>query len=247
MTRDRTPLSRHVELERLFGSDFVPLSRRTSRSAPQPAEAPTRTDRQRQEQSEGGKSGGGESAGGPEFSRFRTEVLACRKCGLCETRTQVVFGVGSLKAPVVFVGEAPGADEDRQGEPFVGRAGQLLTHSLAKIGVRRDQVYIANILKCRPPDNRTPRPDEMAACLPHLLKQLDWIQPGRICALGNIAVQALLGTTIGISRLRGRYHDFQGRKLFATFHPAYVLRNMSQASTFEADLNTVCRDAQLVP
>jgi DNA polymerase len=157
-----------------------------------------------------------------------------------------VFGVGSLKAPVVFVGEAPGADEDRQGEPFVGRAGQLLTQSLAKIGVRRDQVYIANILKCRPPDNRTPRPDEMAACLPYLLKQLDWIQPGRICALGNIAVQSLLGTTIGISRLRGRYHDFQGRKLFATFHPAYVLRNMTQAPTFEGDLRMVCRDAGLV-
>jgi uracil-DNA glycosylase len=181
-----------------------------------------------------------------EFARFRSEVLECRKCGLCETRTQVVFGVGTLKAPVVFVGEAPGADEDRQGEPFVGRAGQLLTQSLAKVGVRREQVYIANILKCRPPDNRTPRPDEMAACLPYLLKQLEWIQPGRICALGNIAVQALLGTTLGISKLRGRYHDFQGRKLFATFHPAYILRNMTQAPIFEADLRTVCRDSGLI-
>jgi DNA polymerase len=157
-----------------------------------------------------------------------------------------VFGVGDLKAPLVFIGEAPGADEDERGEPFVGRAGQLLTQTLSKVGVGRDQVYIANILKCRPPDNRTPRPDEMAACLPHLLKQLDWIQPGRICAMGNIAVQALLQTTQGISRLRGRYHDFKGRKLFATFHPAYVLRNMSQAPVFEGDLKQVCKDAGLV-
>ena len=235
----RRPLERHVELEKLFGTDFLPLRRQAaqSRAALHSAEAPAGIDRQRQKQSEGEP---------PEFTAFRSEVLKCRKCGLCETRTQVVFGVGSLHAPVVFVGEAPGADEDRLGEPFVGRAGQLLTRSLEKIGVRRDQVYIANILKCRPPDNRTPRPDEMAACLPYLLKQLDWIKPGRLCALGNVAVQALLGTTTGISRLRGSYHDFQGRKLFATFHPAYVLRNMSQTPIFEADLRTVCRDAGLI-
>jgi uracil-DNA glycosylase family 4 len=224
MKRDRPPLSRHVELEKLFGSDFLPLSKSQART-------PERTQGEVEP---------------PEFARFRIEVLACRKCGLCDTRTQVVFGVGSIKAPVVFVGEAPGADEDRLGEPFVGRAGQLLTQSLAKVGVRRDQVYIANILKCRPPENRTPSPDEMAACLPYLLKQLEWIQPGRICALGNIAVQSLLGTTLGISRLRGRYHDFQGRKLFATFHPAYILRNMTQATIFESDLRTVCRDAGLI-
>lgn len=183
----------------------------------------------------------------PEFEKFRTEVLACRKCdSLCDTRTQVVFGVGTIKAPVVFVGEAPGADEDLKGEPFIGRAGQLLTQSLAKLGVAREQVYIANILKCRPPDNRTPRPEEMAACLPYLLKQLDWIKPGRICALGNIAVQSLLGTTLGISKLRGRYHDFHGRPLFATFHPAYILRNMGQLPTFDADIRAVCKDAGLI-
>jgi len=236
--RRRTPVERHVELERLFGADFLPLTR--PRSGQKPAERDKQEPERRQERQK-------EPAQNlpPEFAKFRTEVLACRKCGLCETRTQVVFGVGTLKAPVVFVGEAPGADEDRLGEPFVGRAGQLLTASLAKVGVKREQVYIANILKCRPPDNRTPRPDEMAACLPYLLKQLEWIQPGRICALGNVAVQALLGTTQGISRLRGQYHDFQGRKLFATFHPAYVLRNMSQSTVFESDLRTVCRDAGL--
>jgi len=234
--RRRSPVERHVELEKMFGVDFIPLSKAIRPKRQHSAEAQAGTDRQRQQSSEGEP---------PEFAKFRTEVLACRKCGLCETRTQVVFGVGTLKAPVVFVGEAPGADEDRLGEPFVGRAGQLLTASLAKIGVKREQVYIANILKCRPPDNRTPRPDEMAACLPYLLKQLEWIQPGRLCALGNVAVQALLGTTQGISRLRGQYHDFQGRKLFATFHPAYVLRNMSMSTVFESDLRTVCRDAGL--
>ena len=235
--RRRGPVERHVEMERMFGADFLPLRKR---APARPAAAPTGTDRDRQEPERRRA-----EPIPPDFAKFRDEVLACRKCGLCETRTQVVFGVGTLKAPVVFVGEAPGADEDRLGEPFVGRAGQLLTQSLAKVGVKRDQVYIANILKCRPPDNRTPRPDEMAACLPYLLKQLEWIQPGRICALGNVAVQALLGTTQGISRLRGQYHDFQGRKLFATFHPAYVLRNMSMSSVFESDLRTVCRDAGL--
>jgi uracil-DNA glycosylase family 4 len=223
----RRPLERHVELEKSFGADFLPLSKSGAHSAEARPRRPSE----------------GEP---PDFIAFRNDVLKCRKCGLCETRTQVVFGVGTLKAPVVFVGEAPGADEDEKGEPFVGRAGQLLTQSLAKVGVSRDQVYIANILKCRPPDNRTPRPDEMAACLPYLLKQLDWIKPGRICALGNVAVQSLLGTTLGISRLRGKYHDFQGRPLFATFHPAYILRNMSQAPVFEGDLRTVCRDAGLI-
>lgn len=234
----RRPIARHVELERLFGADFLPLSKK-SKPGQHPDVAPSRTAETETARSR-------TTPVPPEFAKFRTEVLSCRKCPLCETRTQVVFGVGSLQAPLVFVGEAPGADEDRMGEPFVGRAGQLLTQSLARIGVRRDQVYIANILKCRPPENRTPRPDEMAACLPWLMKQLDWIKPARICALGNVAVQALLGTTQGISRLRGRTHDFLGRKLFATFHPAYVLRNMSQAPTFESDLRSVCRDAGLI-
>src|SRR5688572_6317444 len=134
---NRRPIARHVELERLFGTDFLPLSKTRQHCAV----AQTRIDQKRQKQSEG------ES---PEFVSFRKEVLACKKCSLCDTRTQVVFGVGSLQAPLVFVGEAPGADEDRLGEPFVGRAGQLLTQSLAKVGVRREQVYIANILKCRP-------------------------------------------------------------------------------------------------
>src|SRR5262245_5282215 len=245
MKQRRGPIERHVELERLFGADFFPLKRMPD-PGPHRAVATPEASQKRVPEESRRRSAEAAPPVPPEFATFRDDVLQCRKCGLCETRTQVVFGVGSLQAPVVFVGEAPGADEDRQGEPFVGRAGQLLTQCLARVGVRRDQVYIANILKCRPPDNRTPRPDEMAACLPYLLKQLDWIKPGRICTLGNIAVQSLLSTTLGISKLRGRYHDFQGRKLFATFHPAYILRNMGQQPIFEADLRTVCRDAGLV-
>jgi uracil-DNA glycosylase family 4 len=242
----RTPLARHVELEKLFGTDFLPLARR-GRAKLHPAVAQKETQETGMERRRTVIKPAVPEVLPPEFEKFRTEVLACRKCdSLCDTRTQVVFGVGTIKAPVVFVGEAPGADEDLKGEPFIGRAGQLLTQSLAKLGVAREQVYIANILKCRPPDNRTPRPEEMAACLPYLLKQLDWIKPGRICALGNIAVQSLLGTTLGISKLRGRYHDFHGRPLFATFHPAYILRNMGQLPTFDADIRAVCKDAGLI-
>jgi DNA polymerase len=232
-------LERLIELERLSGADFLPLSKSAlQKSAPVSRPTPTRAVPVKPPPAKISS-----ETLPSEFATFRAEVLECRKCGLCETRTQVVFGVGTLKAPVVFVGEAPGADEDAQGEPFVGRAGQLLTRSLLKIGVKREQVYIANILKCRPPDNRTPRPEEMAACLPYLRTQIQWIEPKAICAMGNIAVQALLGTTVGISRLRGKYHDYQGRKLFAMFHPAYVLRNMNQLALFEADLRKVCRDA----
>lgn len=214
----RSALDRHLELERLFGSDFLPASRSA-----------------------------GSSAGPDDFEAFRAQVLGCRRCGLCGTRTQVVFGVGNVKAPVVFVGEAPGADEDLQGEPFVGRAGQLLTKTLAKFGVGRERVYIANILKCRPPGNRTPAPEEMLACMPWLTEQLRRIDPPILCAMGNIAVKGLLNTETGITKLRGRYHPYQGRKLFATFHPAYILRNMTDLPLFEADLQRVLTDAGLVP
>jgi DNA polymerase len=146
----------------------------------------------------------------------------------------------------MFVGEAPGEDEDRQGEPFVGRAGQLLTRTLEKLGVRRSRVYIGNILKCRPPGNRTPQFDEMAACMPWLLRQIQFVNPAILCALGNIAAQTLLNTRTGITRLRGRYAEAHGRKVFCTFHPAYILRNMGDLPLFEADLRTVCRDAGLL-
>jgi DNA polymerase len=149
----------------------------------------------------------------------------CRRCPLCETRTSLVFGEGRPSAKLVFVGEAPGADEDRQGRPFVGKAGQLLTRIIAAMGLDRQDVYICNILKCRPPENRNPRPEEIAACEPFLIRQLQAIQPRMICALGTFAAQTLLKTDVPISALRGRFHRYQGMDLMPTYHPAYLLRN----------------------
>ena len=163
----------------------------------------------------------------------------CRRCGLAPTRTQVVFGVGNPRAALVFVGEAPGADEDAQGIPFVGRAGQLLTKIIEAMGLRRDDVYIANIIKCRPPGNRNPQPDEIASCEPFLIAQLDIIRPKVICALGTFAAQTLLKTREPISRLRGRWQAYQGIPLMPTFHPAYLLRNPNEKET-------VWKDVQLI-
>ena len=155
-----------------------------------------------------------------------TQVVGCQKCAvLVQNRTQTVFGVGDPNAELMFVGEAPGADEDRQGEPFVGAAGQLLTRILKACGLTREQVFIANVLKCRPPGNRTPLPDEIANCFPNLERQIDIIRPKFICCLGAVAAQALLGTTLGISKLRGRFHAFHGAQVLCTYHPAYLLRN----------------------
>ena len=155
------------------------------------------------------------------------KVAACTRCSeLARTRTQTVFGVGNPHSRLVFCGEAPGADEDRQGEPFVGRAGQLLNDIIVKgMKMRREDVYILNILRCRPPDNRTPLPAEAAACREFLDKQLEIIQHKFICCLGAVAAQNLLGTGEAIGRLRGRVHEFQGIKVVCTYHPAYVLRN----------------------
>jgi uracil-DNA glycosylase len=155
------------------------------------------------------------------------KVAACKRCSeLAETRTQTVFGVGNPYSKLVFCGEAPGADEDRQGEPFVGRAGQLLNDIIAKgMKMQREEVYILNILRCRPPNNRTPLPVEAAACREFLDKQLAIIQPEFICCLGAVAAQNLLNTDTPIGRLRGSIHDYQGIKVVCTYHPAYVLRN----------------------
>ena len=155
---------------------------------------------------------------GPDCSRCKLHRLG---------RKQVVFGVGNPNADLMFVGEAPGHDEDIQGIPFVGRAGQLLTKIIEAIGLTRDDVYIANVIKCRPPENRNPEPDEVEQCEPFLFQQIDAIQPKVIVALGKFAAQALLRTQDPISRLRGRVYDFRGAKLVPTFHPAYLLRNPS--------------------
>ena len=160
-----------------------------------------------------------------DWQELRSEVAACKRCGLCQTRTQTVFGVGNIAAEWMFIGEAPGAEEDAQGEPFVGRAGKLLNNMLRAIGLQREQVYIANILKCRPPKNRDPQPDESSACRPYLNQQIAWIRPKIIVALGRIAAQNLLATDTAIGRLRGSEHRYQGVPLVVTYHPAYLLRS----------------------
>jgi uracil-DNA glycosylase len=246
----KRPLKKHAEMETLFGADFLPLSKRAL-AAKAAAPAPS-ISKEAAPVPKGAKPRGGPAAHPWEkdwpadFGTFREEVLDCRRCGLCSTRTQVVFGTGPLKTPLMFVGEAPGQDEDLQGEPFVGRAGQLLTNTLKKFGIERSQVFIANILKCRPPGNRTPAPDEMAACMPWLQRQIATIQPKLICGLGNIAVQTLLVTKTGITKLRGRVTQAQGVPFFPTFHPAYILRNMSDLPLFEADIKAALQTAGLL-
>jgi uracil-DNA glycosylase family 4 len=240
------PLRRHVEMEALFGADFLPLSKKG-----RPAPAPVRTEAPAAKPAVAKQAASTfphpwESDWPADLLAFRAEVLECRRCGLCSSRTQVVFGTGPKSTPLMFVGEAPGEDEDRKGEPFVGRAGQLLTTTLAKFGVERSRVFIANILKCRPPGNRTPAPDEMAACMPWLQRQIAAIQPKLICGLGNIAVQTLLATKTGITRLRGRMTQAQGLPFLPTFHPAYILRNMNDLTLFEQDVKTALQTAGLI-
>ncbi len=152
-------------------------------------------------------------------------INTCMKCGLGKTRTNFVFGVGNPHADLVLIGEAPGADEDAQGEPFVGRAGQLLTKILGAIGFKREDVYICNILKCRPPNNREPLPDEVELCEPYLWKQLELLQPKLILCLGRVAAKALLKTNESLAALRGKLHDYHGTHVMVTYHPAALLRN----------------------
>lgn len=165
------------------------------------------------------------SAGEETLDDVRADLGDCRRCKLCEGRRHIVFGAGDSRARLVFVGEGPGQDEDRQGEPFVGAAGQLLTRIIAAMGLGRESVYICNVIKCRPPGNRNPEPDEVAACLPFLRRQLLVIRPAAICALGAVAAGTLLGTDAPLGRLRGRFHDWEGTPLMPTYHPAYLLRN----------------------
>jgi uracil-DNA glycosylase len=180
-------------------------------------------------------------------ARQRLEVLAevvrsCTKCGLSQHRKQTVFARGTGSSGVCFVGEGPGADEDAQGLPFVGKAGQLLDRMIEAMGLGRDEVYVCNVVKCRPPDNRKPELDEMAACLPYLNEQLELIRPRVIVALGATAVQGLFGTTEGITRLRGKWKTYQGRiDVMPTFHPAYLLRTPAAKREVWDDLQDVLR------
>jgi uracil-DNA glycosylase len=170
---------------------------------------------------------------------IRKELTGCRRCKLAPSRKNIVFGSGNPKAELMFIGEAPGADEDEQGLPFVGRAGQLLTKIIEAINMRREDVFICNILKCRPPGNRNPETDEIACCEPFLFRQIAVMKPKVICALGTFGAQTLLRTKEPISKLRGRLLDYKGLKLMATFHPAYLLRN-------PAEKRKVWEDVQII-
>jgi uracil-DNA glycosylase family 4 len=172
------------------------------------------------------------------WSSLQGQVRECTRCGLCQTRTQTVFGVGQQRTDLMVIGEAPGQDEDEQGEPFVGRAGQLLNSMLQAMGHPRQSVYIANILKCRPPNNRNPNPAEVASCLPYLLQQIELVQPRLILAVGGIAAQNLLATDVSVGRLRGSVHRFGERAipLIVTYHPAYLLRSPGEKRKVWTDL-----------
>jgi DNA polymerase len=172
---------------------------------------------------------------------IRKDLGNCQRCKLHGGRRHIVFGAGNPGAKLVLVGEAPGYEEDVQGQPFVGQAGQLLTRILGAIGLTRDDVYICNIIKCRPPVNRNPEPDEIAACIPFLRRQLGAIRPRLICALGTFAAQTLLGTDTPISRLRGHFHTYEGVHLLPTYHPAFLLRNPSKKRDVWEDMQKLQR------
>jgi uracil-DNA glycosylase len=176
------------------------------------------------------------------LAELETVAKQCTQCRLHQGRTHVVFGVGNPHAELMFAGEAPGRDEDRQGEPFVGRAGQLLTRIIEAIGLKRQDVYIANVIKCRPPNNRNPEDDEIARCEPFLMRQIELVKPQLIVALGTFAAQTLLKTKLPISQLRGRFHTYQGVKLMPTFHPAFLLRNPERKRAVWEDMQAVQRE-----
>ena len=177
-----------------------------------------------------------------DLNSLKKEVLGCQECDLARTRTNVVFGSGSPKAKLMFVGEAPGEEEDRQGLPFVGRAGQLLTKIIEAMGLKREDVYIANILKCRPPNNRAPLPTEIVACQENVKRQVELIKPRVICTLGKFASQTLLRTETPISALRGHFQEFDDIKVMPTFHPAYLLRNPDDKKLVWQDMKKVMKE-----
>jgi DNA polymerase len=177
-----------------------------------------------------------------DLDRLREFIGECTRCKLAPLRTNLVFGVGHPNAELMFIGEAPGADEDLQGEPFVGRAGQLLTDIIERgMGMSRAEVYICNVIKCRPPDNRNPEPDEVSSCEPFLFRQIDLVRPQAIVGLGTFAVQALLKVKTPISKLRGKWHEVRGIRMMPTFHPAYLLRNPADKRLVWADIQEVMK------
>ncbi len=184
---------------------------------------------------------------GDTLLRIREDIGDCTRCKLHKGRTKIVFGTGNPNADLMFVGEGPGRDEDLSGEPFVGRAGKLLTDMIKAMGLQREDVYIANVVKCRPPENRLPEKDEITTCSPFLMRQIDTIKPKVICTLGSCSAQTLLQTAQGISKFRGEWFDFRGTKLMPTYHPAYLLRNPAAKPEVWKDLQKVMAVLGLQP
>jgi uracil-DNA glycosylase len=177
---------------------------------------------------------------GPEtLEQIRGDLGDCKRCKLAPTRKTIVFGEGSPRAQLMFIGEGPGADEDEQGLPFVGRAGRLLNRMMETVGIKRAEVYICNVVKCRPPGNRTPEKDEVDACSPFLYRQIESVKPRLICCLGAPAVRTVLGIKEGITKIRGRFYDFAGTKALATVHPAYILRNPREEKILREDFEKI--------
>jgi DNA polymerase len=223
-------LRAHVEHLRSTGVDGIPRA----------AAAPATTVEARP------RAGGAPT--GETLDALRLHIGDCQRCKLAPGRTHLVFGVGNPEADLMFVGEGPGRDEDLRGEPFVGRAGQLLTEIITKgMKLRREDVYIANVVKCRPPENRNPEPDEIAACEPFLLRQIEIVGPRVVVALGKFAAQTLLRSTTPISRLRGEWHDYHGIKLMPTLHPAYLLRNPADKRLVWDDIKKVMGELGMEP
>jgi len=183
-----------------------------------------------------------DSEGKSLLDELRAIAVVCEKCRLAKSRTQVVYGVGNPNADLMFIGEAPGRDEDLKGEPFVGRAGQLLTDIIKAMKLTRDDVYIANVIKCRPPENRNPEPDELDACRPYIQRQVEIIQPKVIVTLGRFALQSLTGKAYGISSARGNWLEYNGVKVMPTYHPAYLLRTPSAKKEVWADMKKVMEE-----
>jgi DNA polymerase len=218
-------LARELALLRDLGYTHLDLG---SAPAPPPAESRRHVD----------------EPGNDLLAEMRTLALACTKCRLAGTRTQVVYGVGNPNADLMFIGEAPGRDEDLQGEPFVGRAGQLLTDIIKAMKLTRDDVYIANVIKCRPPENRNPEPDELEACRPWIRRQVEIIKPRVIVTLGRFALQSLTEKAYGITSARGNWLEYEGVKVMPTYHPAYLLRNPAAKKDVWADMKKVLAELQ---
>lgn len=223
------------------GAHARPVGRATERSGP-PAHAPAPTPPPGESAPPAVHRAGEKGCGSEALLQVRDTLGDCRRCKLAGGRTTLVFGVGNPHAELVFVGEGPGADEDREGEPFVGKAGQLLTKMIQAMGYQREQVYIANVVKCRPPGNRNPEPDEIEACEPFLRAQLAAIRPRVVVALGKFAAQTLLRDTTPITRLRGGWREYEGIRLMPTFHPAYLLRSPEEKKKAWEDLQLVMKE-----